>query len=127
MVLLAFLFWQHRLAAKTLAVLVGILSPLAVFTLVKIVLVCLGVSPLQQCLNEPTPPPLLPVREGQPRVLWIIFDEMDYRVTFEKTAAGFQFPNFDRLRQESVSATSATAPADLTIMSMPSLILGGAS
>lgn len=123
-VLLAFLFWQHRLAAKTLAVLVGILSPLAVFTLVKIVLVCLGVSPLQQCLNEPTPPPLLPVREGQPRVLWIIFDEMDYRVTFEKTAAGFQFPNFDRLRQESVSATSATAPADLTIMSMPSLILG---
>ena len=45
-VLLVFLCWQHRLAAKTLALFVGILSPLAVFTLVKIALVCLGVFPL---------------------------------------------------------------------------------
>src|ERR1035438_4570413 len=49
---------------------------------------------------------------------------MDYRVTFEKPAAGFLFPEFERLRQESLSAIRAIAPADLTIMSMPALILG---
>ena len=124
LVLLALILWQHRLIAKMMAALLGILSPLAIFMLVKIALVCLGLSPLKQCTNGPSPPPLVPVHEGQPRVVWIIFDEMDYRVTFEKPAAGFQFPEFDRLRQESVSATSANAPGDLTIMSMPSLILG---
>ena len=123
-VLLVFLCWQHRLAAKTLAVFVGILSPLAVFTLVKIALVCLGVFPLQSCPIDPVPPPMSPVHAGQPRVIWIIFDEMDYRVTFEKPAAGFQFPEFEKLRHESLSATGAKAPADLTDTSMPALILG---
>jgi hypothetical protein len=124
LVVLVFIFWQHRLAVKIAAGFVAILSPLAIFMLVKIALVCLGVSPLQQCATAPAPPSLFPVHAGQPRVVWIIFDEMDYRVTFEKPAAGFQFPEFNRLRQESVSASRATAPADLTVMSMPSLILG---
>jgi hypothetical protein len=124
LILLVLIFWQHRLAAKIEAGFVAILSPLAIFMLAKITLVCLGISSLQQCTNTSSPPSLFPVHDGQPRVVWIIFDEMDYRVTFEKPAAGFQFPEFDRLRQESVSATGATAPADLTIMSMPSLILG---
>ena len=123
-VLLAFIFWQHRFAAKIAAGVIAILSPLAIFMMVKIALVCLGLSPLKKCLDAPSPPPMLAVHSAQPRVVWIIFDEMDYRVTFEKPAAGFQFPEFDRLRQESVSATRANAPADLTIMSMPALILG---
>ena len=124
-VVLVWLFvWQHRLAAKIAASFVGILSPLAIFMVIKVILVVLGVLVLEQCLNEPAPPSVSPVRTGQPRVLWIIFDEMDYRVTFEKPAAGFQFPEFERLRQESLFATSATAPADVTIMSMPALILG---
>jgi hypothetical protein len=123
-VLLALIVWQHRLVAKIAAACVGILSPLAIFMVIKTFLVCLGVLPLQQCLNEPAPPPFNPVHAGQPRVIWIIFDEMDYRVTFEKPAEGFQFPEFERLRQECLSATAAKAPADLTIMSMPALILG---
>ena len=123
-VLLALFLWRHRLIAKIAAVVVGILSPLAFFQLAKIALVCLGVFPLQNCPPAPAPPPLNPVHAGQPRVVWIIFDEMDYRVTFEKPAPGFQFPEFERLRRESLSASGATAPADLTGMSMPALILG---
>lgn len=124
LVVLATIFWQHRLIARILAVFVSILSPLAIFLLVKIALVCLGVTPLINCQTETPPPPLSPVHAGQPRVIWIIFDELDYRLTFEQTPAGFQFPEFDRLQQESLAATDAMAPADMTLMSMPSLILG---
>jgi len=123
-VLLALFLWRHRLIAKIAAIVVGILSPLALFQLAKIALVCLGVFPLQNCPPAPLPPPLNLVHAGQPRVVWIIFDEMDYRVTFEKLPPGFQFPEFERLRRESLSASSAKAPADLTGISMPALILG---
>ena len=123
-VLMALIIWQHRSIARIAAIVVGILSPLAIFQLAKIGLVCIGVFPLHSWPHAPAPPPLSPVHAGQPRVVWIIFDEMDYRVTFEKPAAGFQFPEFERLRQESLSATSANAPADMTGMSMPALILG---
>jgi hypothetical protein len=144
-ILLALIIWQHRLIARIAAIVVGVLSPLAIFLLAKIALVCLGVFPLQNCPIDPVPPPMSPVHagqpreinqpespgratgaisRGQPRVIWIIFDEMDYRVTFEKPAAGFQFPEFEKLRHESLSATGAKAPADLTDTSMPALILG---
>lgn len=123
-VLLALMVWQHRMLAKIAAVCVGILSPLAIFAVIKILLVCLGGSPLQQCTDELAPPAQLSVQPGQPRVIWMIFDETDYRLTLEKPPADYQFPEFQRLMRESLSATAAKAPADMTYMSMPSLILG---
>jgi hypothetical protein len=121
--LLALIVWQHRLVAKIAATVVGIFSLLAIVMLVKIALVCLGVVQLQQCDNVSLPP-AGPVREGQPRVVWIIFDEMDYRVVFDQRPAGLQLPEFDRLQGQSLFATGALSPADVTIMSMPALILG---
>jgi hypothetical protein len=123
-VLLVFLMWQHRLVAKIAAVCVGILSPLAIFLLVKMALVCAGVVQLQTCGAPPPPPPLLPVRAEAPRVLWIIFDETDYRLAFEQRPANVQLPEFDRLRNEALNSTMAYPPGDGTILSMPSLIVG---
>jgi len=116
--------WKHRAVARISALIVAILSPMAVFNFVRIALLCLGIMHLRQAGGDPALPPLGPVRENQPRVVWIIFDELDYRLVFEQPPAGFQFPEFDRLRNESLFATKAFAPTDGTILSMPSMIVG---
>lgn len=48
--------------------------------------------------------PLLPVRPGQPRVVWIVFDEMDWRYVFLRRPASLQMPEMDRLRAQSIYA-----------------------
>jgi hypothetical protein len=123
-VLLALVVWQHRRAAKVAAVLVVILSPLALGTLAKTGLLLLGVIHLKQADYGPVLPPPTAVREGQPRVLWIIFDCTSYRVAFENRPDGVQLPEFDRLRGESLFCVNACSPHNNTSTSMPALISG---
>ncbi len=124
-VVVALILWKHRWIARTAAILVAILSPLAIYTLAKIVFLSLGVF-----VHPPAPPdlfhpaPFRPVREGQPRVVWIIFDEADYRMIFAQRPAGLELPEFDRWLGESLSADNANSPTDSTVTSIPSLILG---
>ena len=58
------------------------------------------------------------------RVLWIIFDEMDQRMSFSERPASVELSELDRLRNQSVYAINAYPPAPLTYMSMPALITG---
>lgn len=58
------------------------------------------------------------------RVVWIIFDELDYVLSFENRPANLDLPEFDRLKSESFFAVNATPPAPETLRSMPSLITG---
>ena len=112
--------WKRRWAVRAAAVLVGILSPLAVLTLARVAVAM--VHP--QGLSEPVPPPMSPMRERQPRVVWMIFDETDQRLAFEQRPRGVQMPEFDRLRRECLSATNAYPPGNNTKESMPGLITG---
>ena len=57
------------------------------------------------------------------RVLWIVYDELDYRTPFE-TPSDLALPTLSRFRAESLSATAATAPGDRTERSMPSYLTG---
>ena len=66
----------------------------------------------------------LPSDPSGPRVVWIVFDEMDQRLIFENRAASLQLPELDRLRAVSVYASRAYPPAGSTLSSIPSLILG---
>lgn len=59
-----------------------------------------------------------------PRIVWIIFDELDYKISFDQRPAGLELSEFDRLRCESIFATNAYPPSDYTLMSMPALITG---
>jgi hypothetical protein len=59
-----------------------------------------------------------------PRVVWVIFDEMDQRLMFDDRAASLQLPEMDHLRGVSVYASHAYPPAGSTLSSIPSLILG---
>lgn len=116
--------WQHRRLARGAGTLVGILSPLALLTLGRVLLLLLGVTHLRQSGAEPelaprqTPPP------DMPRVVWIIFDELDQRLAFSQRPADVALPEFDRLRAESVYATNAYPPGGSTLVSMPALISG---
>lgn len=67
-----------------------------------------------------------PVGRKKPatRVLWIIFDELDQRISFSERPASVEMPELDRLRSQSVYAVNAYPPAPLTYMSMPALITG---
>jgi len=67
--LLALLVWWHRPVARAAAFVVAILSPLAIFLLIKLTLVGLGLSHLRECPDGRLQPSL-PVRAGQPRVVW---------------------------------------------------------
>ena len=123
-VLLALVVWQPRRVAGVARALLVILSPLAFLTLAKIGLLLLGVMHLNQTDYEPVLPPPVPVREVHPRVVWIIFDDTDYRVAFENRPNGVQLPEFDRLRGESLFCVDACTPHATTISSMPALISG---
>ncbi len=124
LVIAAGLIWKHRLVARIAALIIAMTFPVALLTLAKITLLCLNVTHLRECTYSAPPPPFLSVPEGQPRVVWIIFDEADYRLAFAQRPAGLRLPEFDRLRQEALCADVAYPPGDATIISMPALISG---
>ncbi len=124
LIFLGLILWQHRRVAKGLLVLVGILSPLALFTALKIITLLLQQDRLQQQWVTPTLPPPVAPRDGQPRIVWVTFDEMDYRLAFAEPILGVRLPEFERLRAGAFFATNAVPPADCTRMSIPALTTG---
>ena len=122
-VLIPLVLWQHRRVAVAIAGLLGILSSFALVILVKIILLILGATQIRQC-DPGMLAPLSAVRAGQPRVVWMIFDELDYRLVFEQRPAGVKLPEFDQLENETLRANNAYSPADGTVFSMTQAILG---
>ncbi len=58
------------------------------------------------------------------RVLWIIFDELDFRLGFLDRPSSVKLPAFDRLRNQAIFAQNAYPPGGDTVLSLPSLITG---
>ncbi len=78
-------------------------------------------------VSFPTKTPLsfTPVsNRNQPRVLWLLFDELDQRIAFSHRPAGIGLPEFDQFARESVVASQAFPPAMETMRSLPSLLTG---
>ena len=116
--------WQHRLVARALGVLVGILFPLALATITRTLLLLLGVQHLSLQPGQVALAPLVSTHPGQPRVLWLLFDETDQRLSFDQRPAKVKLSEFDRLRGESLFANNAFPPGDNTFVSIPGLISG---
>jgi hypothetical protein len=57
-------------------------------------------------------------------VVWIIFDELDYRRIFTDREPGLDLPHFDWLARRSVNAINANSPANATLYSVPALLTG---
>jgi hypothetical protein len=69
-----------------------------------------------------TPIPAQPA--NKPRLVWVLFDELAYKPTFESRDPSLNLPNLDRLRGESTLYTDMTPIAYRTTRAVPSLMLG---
>lgn len=66
----------------------------------------------------------LPTTRSAPRILWLVFDEMDDRLAFARRPSTVRLPELDQLRAEALSADNAYSPARFTLRAMPALITG---
>jgi hypothetical protein len=67
---------------------------------------------------------IAPKPASKPRLIWILFDELAYKPTFESRDRSLSLPNFDRLRSESTIYTDMMPIAYRTMQVVPSLMLG---
>ncbi|HEX8985243.1 MAG TPA: sulfatase-like hydrolase/transferase [Bryobacteraceae bacterium] len=114
--------WPEQLLRAARAVLL-ILSPLVLFTFAQAMWRA-ATYDASEFRDRATAPPL--GQKRAPRVLWVILDEWDYRITFVNRPAGLPLPEMDRLRRESFSADNAAPPGPETLISMPALLTGRA-
>jgi|RhiMethySRZTD1v2_1073278.scaffolds.fasta_scaffold70578_2 hypothetical protein len=70
------------------------------------------------------PAPLNRTAPSLRRVVWLVFEELDQRITFEARPTGLELPELDRLRRESLYADAARPPAGTTEVTIPALITG---
>jgi hypothetical protein len=72
---------------------------------------------------KPLAPPL-PNVKNSPRVLWVIFDEWDYRLTFVDRDASLWLPEIDHLRNAALFATNGYPPGPETTISFTGYFTG---
>lgn len=104
---------------------VAILAPFAALTILRASWA--GVSREEEPRMEPKPfaAAVATSTTSEPSfVVWMIFDELDYRLAFEQRPPQVELPEFDRLRAQAVFATQALPPSNATLKSIPSLITG---
>jgi hypothetical protein len=58
------------------------------------------------------------------QIVWILFDELSYKLAFEQPPPGVDLPNFRKLRSESVSFANVQASGFYTDRIIPSIISG---
>jgi hypothetical protein len=108
------------LAARRVALLLTLLLPALVFDFAGSIL---NPGNAEGYANQPSLP-MLPVSSSRPRLIWVIFDELDERFSFDARPADLELPELDRLRSESVAASRATETSSWTAVAVPSLISG---
>ena len=59
-----------------------------------------------------------------PRLIWLLFDELDQRLAFNQRQPSVALPELDRLRAESFAATHAFQTGGYTMVAIPSLLSG---
>ena len=114
---LAWVAWRTRRVEWTASALV-MLSPM--------VFVTAGRAGWQVLVQPPAPKTLTQsantaFRPG-PRVVWIIFDELDERVAFAQRPAALLLPALDAFRAESIVFRQAISPSNSTVISIPALL-----
>ncbi len=116
----AALWWNNR-AFRAAAAIALVFSPLVLMTTAQALGRILTVDPRDLADRK-----LAPALAGKPdrRFIWMLWDEWDQELTFEKRSVGLALPEVDRFRAESIFATNAYAPRGDTLESVPALLTG---
>jgi hypothetical protein len=119
----AVVFRRLRLSPVRLAAgAVLVLSPFVPLTFANAIRV--GATPSSGAGPKSNSPP--PALRGQPgpRVVWLVFDSLDFQLAMGERPSGLALPELDRLLSESLSATQARSPAPVTGRCLPALLTG---
>ncbi len=117
------LVWKReRLIGVTVGRVLLVLSPFCLLTFGEATWAMVGYR--GQPFSDGPPAPRLATATPPLRVVWIIYDEWDYRLTFVDRPADLAMPVIDRLRGESLYAAAARPPGANTDESVPSLLTG---
>ena len=120
--LIIFILYRHRQrATRALVTVLIILSPLFALNLLTAFWLRGKVASNFQTKQ---PQSYVPTKADGPRVVWIIFDELEEHLVFTARPKGFFFPAFDRFRSESFVASNAFPPNRVTMSSIPALLTG---
>jgi Sulfatase len=71
-----------------------------------------------------TSPSLQPASSVQPRIVWILMDELSYDQVFEHRPSGLTFPNFEQFAQHSTTFSDLQPTGYHTEEVIPGLLLG---
>ena len=123
--LFLFVLWRwNQAVTRTGQTIVLMVSPFVVFTFFQAASTFLQ-SPAPEVMQEkPLATPLAAPDPSSPRVVWMIFDEWDQRLTFTERHPTLKLPELDRLRRESLYATKAFSPGSDTLTSTASVVAG---
>ncbi|HJV64765.1 MAG TPA: sulfatase-like hydrolase/transferase [Geomonas sp.] len=119
-----FLLVRYRLwLAKYYAVLPILFSPYLLITLSESMQAVAKVEPAAHFRPHQTAAASLrnPLKH---KVVWVIFDETDYRLGFEKRPSFLSLPAFDSFKATALFAGKAYSPNDNTQTSLPALLTG---
>jgi hypothetical protein len=111
-----------KLMTKTVLKLLLILTPFVVIIFGQAVMGI--IQNKNQAYVVPKPVFSFTANPASPRVLWLIFDEMDQRIAFAKRPKTLRLPEFDRIKNQALYATNAIEPSNSTDISIPALIDG---
>lgn len=109
-----------------------VLTAVELFSLWLVALVPVtSVQAIWQLWSQPAParptPAFIAKHESaaaNPRLVWLVFDEMDGRTVFQQRPPGLHLPELDRLCAESLCASNAFQAGTTTLQAMTSMILG---
>lgn len=96
-----------------------IASPFAFFVTAKAILSLISLPETSENHDSP----IAKYVQKPPRVLWMIFDEMDIRLAFEHRGQ-LALPNLEKFKNESLFATQAFSAGSCTIHSIPAMLTG---
>ena len=120
---LAVILWHHHVLSAG----AGIALVLLPFVLVTFLQVGWSLATADSAIafgDRALVPPSPTGKTPATRVVWLLFDEMDQRMTFSARPSTVHLPEMDRLRSQAIYASNAYPPADWTRLSMPALLSG---
>lgn len=120
------LIWQLARTVRTLRWVLLALAPLAAITLPQAVYH--GALAMQEERGSTggasAGPKSTRGLSNRPRIIWLLFDELDSRLAFIDRPGGIALPNFDRLRAECVFALNGESHGQSTSTAIPSFFTG---
>jgi hypothetical protein len=118
----ALMAWRRERVARIVALALLISSPFVLVTFSEAAIAIMGYNPAAYADKKLASP----VQVGWPprRVVWLIFDEMDERLTFVDRDPALRLPELDRFRAASFYAGDAWSPNRITLLSLPALLTG---